>query len=485
LKVADAALRLFPIGQSESNLAIAQPAIRPAQPIVGQAATVTAQVANYGDQPATVAVRMHVEGRTYEAPLRIAARGAAEARFDWTPTKVGTVPIAFSLDGGGRGLTLDKSTGVFAAVVTSRRVLLVTDRSIDDPTTGAYFVARALAPDPAGAIELRICRPGQLATRIVEDNPEFVVLVEAGGLTGGGVTALRADIAGGGAGLWVVDSEAAAAAVKEAGPIAGVTDGTWHADLRRGVDAARFDGPVLGVFEGASRGLLLRQTFRGGLVCKAAVSASVLISFADGCPLLVTQSSGLGRLAMLAAALNPQAATIVREPVFLPLLHQLVRELGGGPSEVRRVHPGEAAVIALDKSVPPDRLRVEGPGHAPIAWRAQAEGQRTLIRIAPVENVGAYTVLDARSGQVLGGTYVEVDPSESDLTTLTKTSADTAQLASGGGMAAAPTARELWPLLAVLAVVLIATEQLLVWLWPSENGTRQIAAKLIGVAEGA
>jgi hypothetical protein len=101
-----------------------------------------------------------------------------------------------------------------------------------------------------------------------------------------------------------------------------------------------------------------------------------------------------------------------------------------------------------------------------------------VVQLAPVDRVGPYVVRDVRTGQIVGGTYVDLDPAESDLATVTVggggVQPSSARIVPGtDGSAMVPRVGppvELWPMLAGLAVALLALEQWLLWLWPTGAG---------------
>ena len=497
-------MRLRPVGHAEPNLTIRLPAVSPAFPVAGQAAVVSAEVVNFGARAAAVTVRLEAQGQTHVAPLRVPARGAAEASFSYLPRRVGAQLVTLTLEGPAEDFTLDKSTGLLINVAAGWRVLLVTDKSTDDPAAAAYYVARALAPEAPAAggmsqVALATCRPDDLAALLGANRPMFVVVVEAGAIGPEGRGALRDYLAGGGSALWVIDSAQAAAALRQLGagdldqhdtPVMPGLGGErwWRTDLQRGISDGRFDDPVLAVFEGPSRALLLRQTFRAGLVCQAAPSAEALLTLADGSPLLAAQWRGRGRLAVLTAPLNPEATGMVREPVFLPLVQQIVRALSPGAPPPGNPHPGQSAVISVSARATDAPLRVRGPGAESVAFTAAMQGQTTLVRIARVDRVGPYVVEAADTGQILGGTYVDLDPAESDLATLPPAAAPAPGAAAHVTVGAAGASHELslhplelWPFLAGAAVALMALEQCLLWLWPMKASVGDGAGGQTGV----
>lgn len=206
-----------------------------------------------------------------------------------------------------------------------------------------------------------------------------------------------------------------------------------------------------------------------------APSAVALLRDDDGWPTLACRWIGAGRLAVFTADLSPGNSDLVKGPLFVPLLHQLVRGLTPGPPAPGITHPGDSPVFMID-GLPHhrntnDRLAAYGPDNQPVRFStSDVDEDHRTIQLEPVQHIGRYRIVHREAGTLLGDTYVELDPAESDLRTsdqhsVSKDASHETPVAAAGDWKGPnnplrPDGAELWPYLITAAVLLIALEVL-------------------------
>ena len=450
--------RVHRVGEGARNVAVSQPRLSPVEPIVGQRAEVHVDVAVYPDRhpstgdrvdaadPVSVAVDTTFEGRSQTRTVELRPGSVRTVGFTITPRDPGPARLDVGVVAGGDTFDLDNRTGRFFTVRASRRVALVTGADVNDPRRAAYYFARAAAasPDtadpslsPVGGVVLEHWRSDEIEQRLAgsprsdaadmraELAPSAVVIVEAGGLDPNALIALHRYIKSGGAVVWIVDSPEAVAALRSwtlpgsatgVSPIIPGAGVSWSHNADRHLAGGRFDDPLLSVFEGPARGALMRVTFSTAWLGSIEPASVDLLRYNDGSPALACRWIGAGRLAVFGADLSPGASGLVKGPLFVPLLHQLIRGLTPGPPTPAAPHPGEHYLLTLDAQLPGRGVVINGPGGEGVSVAVvPADRQRVTLRFDRLARVGAYQVSQAGDEAWAGGVYVEPDPAESDM----------------------------------------------------------------------
>ncbi|MFA9476911.1 BatA and WFA domain-containing protein [Phycisphaerales bacterium AB-hyl4] len=424
---AGAAVRYHAIEGPTDNVAVGRVRVSPAQPVVGQSATVMGEVSNYGPAAVSATVALRVGGDDDagdEADRRVVSveldgdGGRATVSFEVVFDEAGLQEVVVDRVGADDALAADDRAGVFVYVRAARAVHLLTRGDVDDASGAAYFVSRALRPSGRDddendarrltGVALTVGSPSALTAAI--DRDAVVLLVEAGALSSAERAGLAAHLRRGGGVMWVVDD---AAALRSAGLLSEQvtlpmlpTDeadppdaaGAWGG---RRFGAGRFDHDVLAVFEGPARAALLRSRLGRTWAGTLAGDATGLVYFADGSPAVAWGVVDEGRLAMVAGSLSPGegGGDFVRGPAMAPLVHQLVRHLSPGAAGAVEVHPGGAS----DPGGRPGGYVVrEGEGGGPT------DGVRGLRGRDRASDGGEDEV-------VVGGVWVTVEPGASDL----------------------------------------------------------------------
>ncbi|MEX0885559.1 MAG: BatA domain-containing protein [Phycisphaeraceae bacterium] len=459
-RLAQLGATLTDVGGHAPNVAAHDVRVAPASPMVATPATVTARVANHGDEPADVTLRLLLHPRGEEVAhqrVRVPAFDAAAVRFDAVFDRPGRHGVEVALAPGRvDALPADDAAGVVVDVRAWQRVSLITAADAGDARTAAYHLTRALAPtgqrdDHGRGIDV-------VGREHAADPDAVVVIVEAGSLDGDTLAALARRLREPGAAglLWIADDAAAAASIQQLAdehattlPATPATAAT-SAIARAGNDDERpvrlgevaFDRPPFDALPGGGRSALVEMRFPQ-VADLPAPREAVRARLRDGRPLLVvgparddagTLLSG-GHVAIWTAALTLLAG----DPLLVPLLHELVRELADVGEAGATLHPGDA----IDA----------GEGAAALLDPAgTAVNARTAARLALP---GRY-----RDGDGEPAVWVNVDPAESDLRRAPALGA-TRDAIAGPTFVLHVEAIELWPAILVVAMLALIVEPVL------------------------
>jgi len=486
-------LRTHRVGHDTPNLALSNPTLSPVRPIVGQPAVVTASVSNFTDTDTStrVVVQMAYEDQTQSAAVVVGPGQTQAVSFAFAPVRSGPAFVSLRIDEG-QSFDPDDRTGLCFTVADARRVAMVTDADRNDPQSAAFYFARALQPDPldheSARIDLTHWPVSELSPRLITGDstspPDAVVLAEAGRLGAQALGALYRYLADGGAVIWGIDSSEAAASLSRFGkldpeiaisPVIPRDESPWVTQSNKQIQSGQFDDPLLTIFEGPARAAFMRLRFGSIMAGQLATSAVALLRDDDGWPALACRWIGAGRLAVFSADLSPGNSDWVKGPLFVPLLHQLVRGLTPGRPVPVITRPGDNPVVVIDDAKQSNgRLVAYGPDGQPVRFTVSAPDEdHHAVQLEPASQIGRYTVAHRETGAVLGGAYVGLDPAESDLRAASPSpqtaavdpsrQAGTAPLAgtSLGPTPLRPDTTELWPYLIVMAVGFMGLE---VWL---------------------
>jgi hypothetical protein len=444
------------VGEPAENLALARADVEPAHPIAGQAATVSVEVANHSDQAREVAVLCTVEGVARRARARLEPWTQSSVAFDARFERAGLNDVRFAIEAND-AMPDDDTAGLVAVVAERRPVMLITAADPDNETNGVFFLSRAIEPEAGGVggASLRVVRPEEVTGLPRSDRPVVYVVAEVGRLPESAVEELRRRVEAGDGLIWFADSQAsvdALALLGEASPITPVHRAAGaFTERRRTFGSARFDHEVLSILPGPGRSSLLQVAFDRTMDGTLRPPTEALIDFDDGQPAAAIGGADAGRIAVIAADISLGSSAFVKNPAFVPFVHELIRHVAPGPVDDTPPFVGEAMATKADR-------HWVGPAGQALDARA----------VARVDKVGPYQLIDSATGQVVDGRWVGIDPAEGDLRIAGREglqgATDLAGQAAVGGPVLRPVGVELWPYLALAALLLLLAEPLVLYL---------------------
>jgi hypothetical protein len=193
----------------------------------------------------------------------------------------------------------------------------------------------------------------------------------------------------------------------------------------------------------------------------ASAGAAVLARFDDGSAALVERAVGAGRVLVWGTTFDAYWSNLALEPIYLPLVHQIVRRGAGFEPPRQWTQVGQVVDMAIDGSA---ALVVNTPGGTRLDV-----ADNSLVTL---DEQGFYEVREARAGgRTLRHHAVNVDVTESDVAALDPAEVATAvmppagQVRSGAARALAPAEQEqrqaLWWYLLIVVFGLLITEAVL------------------------
>ncbi len=381
--------------------------------------TVTARLTTNGMVPGDLPVALEVDGRAVETRTINFGEGSS----GYVTFSALTLPETGSTRGTLR-IPADvlQADDEFHFVLSSdQRIPVLVVEGAGSTQGASYFLERALSIGSAPGFRPTIRRGGALRAVDLQPNP-VVILNQTpfpGGVEG---ERLRAYVEEGGGVIMLLGSN---------------TAGDWSGvlpNIPAAVDRSRGGGvtmgfvdmghPVFEAFAGPRTGDFSAARFYRYRPLPAGSFPRVLARFGDGGAALAERPVGAGRLLVWTSTLDTNWNDLTLQPVFLPFLHQLVKYAAGhepprswltvgDPFDVRGVLPaGEQGGIAVS----PSGTRVQVTSGTPIE----------------LTEVGIYELRNSQGNDRLASFAVNVDPSESELSSFDAEEMRAALVAAAG-----------------------------------------------------
>ena len=416
-------------------------------------AVATANLVNQGAARTALPVTLEIDGRRVETRnVDLPAGGAATVEF---------APVTLAQQGLTRGVVripddaLPVDNAFNFALSPDQRLSVVV---VDGGGGGGYFLERALSiGDQPGFAT--VVRP-QGGLRAVDLANAAVVILNQAPMPGGEVgNRLRAFVENGGGLLFLMGTNSTGAWEGVLPDRVGrVTDHTAVGGTALGyID---FGHPTFEPFATAGSGDLTAARFYRYRSLPEIPNQRILARFGDGAPALTEQPAGKGRVMVWASTPDGEWNDLAVQPVFLPLVHQMVKHASGYAPSRPALTVGDPFDPATARAAAGDYAMAVSPADE----RIELEVGRPLILDEP----GFYELRDPRSGQEATAIAVNVDPEESSLEAIVPAtlasaltpSADAARTAGGTTLTLAEREREqsAWWYLVVVGFVLLAAE---------------------------
>jgi len=480
----------------KANCSITNMTTTPAIPIVNQTLIAGAVVTNHGNQLIQASVTLSGSSiRSQTISVQLKPGTSQPVRIPCQLADVSPAYLELTVNAEDDVLAVDDRVGLFVEPRTARQVMLMTADNMDEPTSGAYFVRRALLPDDSNEtdIELQVINAQEAISPM--RMADAVVIVSAGRVPDAIQHRLLRYLHSGGAVLWIVDSQEAVEGLAAFNqvlpndidvPIVPAVASSWGSAAADRTVVARFEDPLLSAFEGASRSAFGELHFSTVMRGRTASEATNLLTFNDGQPLLAHQWIGRGRLAVLATSIAPAHSDLVKRPLFVAMLHELVRNLAPGPGGVISPTVGSHVSINVNHELTSDMVVATGPDGAPLdVLTIEPHEDRSVIHLGRQSKVGRYELRHSATNDLLGGTFVEADPRESNLTatkprTLKRHYSISSRWRTDQRIKRILAQRiELWPWLTLLAVVFLVLESLLMGRFDQSRGSKSLSEAVV------
>ena len=229
--------------------------------------------------------------------------------------------------------------------------------------------------------------------------------------------------------------------------------------------------PALSVFASPDDGDLRRVPIHAHWTTGSLpADARVLARIDRSTPWILERDLGGGRVILVTTSATPADSDLPRTPLFVPVLHGLVRHLALEPRDGEATNQGEPLEVTLREGEENASITVTGPDSSPLPT-ARIDDGRPRWRCEDTTDPGFYTFHITREEHGARSTMraVNVDPRESNLTRIPTDRLDPLRTAVGlrvvrdvhetrGGDLTAKAQVERWPHVLAAALLLLFLE---------------------------
>jgi len=460
------ACRLRPVTtEAVDNVAITAARIVPAAPVTGEPAEISCTVFNCSPKPREETVRLELGEFTHETRVTLPPFGTADAAFSVTFSRAGSFAGKVTL--APDNLNEDNTRYLAVNVGKGLEIVLVSDADETDWKSCAYYISRALAPSPQAAPGINLARRrGQDLDRGILETADVFCLAAPATLSGEAVEIITRRVNEGARLISFLDGPTAPTLLF---PALNPPFQLQNTVVSQNGDPVTMNmSKIFGELDaGDFSTLRFRRHFQNRPL--AGRTGDTLLSYPDGSAALTISSAGRGAMVLVNLPLTADGGDFVGNPIFPVTLHELLRVLRQDSAE-RTVTPG--ATWTLDApTVGEGAVTVTAPDGKKVEAQILSSGRTTRLALPAAKIPGIYSVKQADS--VVACAVVNVDPRESDTRPLAvenlKPGEKSAVTVMRGEeeVATGEKARDLWPLLAAAAAILLAAEMLLLALWRS------------------
>lgn len=373
--------------------------------------TVTAGLSNKGDEPLKdVPVILSVDGHDLET-TRAAVAPHASASVTFAPFTLATANVRGSIRAGSDPLPADNN--FFFVLAPSEPVSLAIVDGLDR-SDASLFLARALSIGSTPAFQIDTTSASRLAPATFDKRS--VVVLNDTPFPPGGAGALKRFVERGG-GLLIVAGDRTTWPSSEAELFPGKLGQAVDRMSGRSASLGFLDysHPIFEVFKAPHSGdFSAAHVFRYRSV-EIGPKDRVLARYDDGAVAAAERKVGLGRVVVWTTTLDDTSTDIAVKPVFLPLVHQLVRYLAHYEAPTSWFTVGQ--VLDLSARIRSRAARiVVSPSGDRTTQSGGGEGAEGLLEL---NEQGVYEVRS--TGATTGrpeSIAVNLDPAESDLSPL-------------------------------------------------------------------
>jgi hypothetical protein len=458
-------------GQDFSNISIPSVAFARASFSGQERLTVTAGVVNRGSAPANgVMASLEIDGHQIESkPVSVGANSSTSVSF--AQFTLADAYVRGTVRAGTDGLPTDNA---FHFVLTpSRPVSILVVSSAEqsgDRSDPSLYVSKALSIGNAPAFQVDVTAPVRLVPGNLEKRA-VVILNDTPFPPGAAGGALKRFVEQGG-GLLVVLGEHSTWPAGEASLLSGTLGAPVDRPDGRGgtIGFLDYSHPVFEIFKAPRSGDFSgTRVFRYRAFTASPVSR-VLARFDDGAVAAAEQRVGAGRVIAWNTTFDDSWSDLARKPIFLPLVHQMMRYLARYEEQAAWKTVGQVLDLAATPALAGKRDRVvltPSGKRVPMSSTAGPE-------FVELDEQGFYELRSAGAAEARPpAVAVDLDPAESDLSAMDTREFTAALTGRAAPEASRPKAAEpptpqdlerrqaIWWYLLLGGVLLLATETIL------------------------
>jgi hypothetical protein len=459
---------------NRENLGITSLRVRPAAPRVGETANAEAEVFNSSGSARRVALQLQLsDGRHFGDTATIGPFSSGAVTFPLTFDKPERVELTATLPDDNM-----PEDNVRRTVVDLRKVaniLLLTDEDVNAPTSAAFYLSRALEPDPTANSGFRVTtvRPENLNNPTLS-SADAVIVCNTPGMPEVQYKALSRYAQNGGNLVWMLYGDRLSDELAGFGKVLPeseplpfrlqtLVDISGHGQGYVSLSEARYDSRLLKAFRDTGGILSIPKFSHYYITSEVDQRGEVLLKYDDGTAAAVRTGEGSGNLLLLNMSPAPSWSDLAKQDVFVPLLHEFLKGILLKDSGQKESYPGTPAATTIE----PTKLAVtcEDPDGKilPVTF----DHSNGAAVIDKVSKPGFYRLF--AGADEMASLPVNPHPDETDLRAIDprelegkrqRTVSVMGSATADSGISVLKKGIDLWPYLVALAILCLFGEQL-------------------------
>ena len=444
------------------NVAITGARLVPAEPVAGEPVQAICSVFNCTPRPREENVRLEFPDFAQETHVALPPFGSADAVFNLAFSHTGSFAGKASIQPD--DLIEDNTRYLSVRVNKALQILVVSDSDDNDERSAAFYVSRALSPSPQVTPGLNtVRRHSQDTDRGILETADIFVPVAPVMLSGEAAEIIARRVQDGASLISFIDGPTSPMLVF---PALNPPFQLQHTVSSPAGDSVRM-GPgklFAGLDAGDFSSLRFHRHFQNVVFTNR--QSDVLLSYLDGSAALTFSPAGNGAAVFVNLPLTPDDADFIGSPIFPATLHETLSALRRGSGD-HPAYPGTPWMLDVPTGGE-GAVRMSDPHDHAVVAHVLASGRITRLALPPAGEPGDYVVKQADN--LIAHAAVNVDPRESDtrpiaLADLKSGEGSSVSVVQQDDLAISNQNRQLWPVLAATAAVLLALEMLLLAFW--------------------
>jgi hypothetical protein len=456
---------------SQINLALHRARVEPMLLVPAQSATLRCSIENHSEVDLATGITIETMNNRMSRIVEMSSHSATEISQPLQFDQPGLQTVELSID---RKDALPSDDRQHAAVYVwgEDDLVLLTDHNVNDRDGLAFYLRRAVSPFAESAETPRVVDVEQLdampaTPRVVlvvlqkRPSPKLLNTIESLMQSGTGI-------------LWLAASTDALIDLHTGKPLprddvdtSSMVYDTMHFTAAGPQWAAVFDGNSIDALH-QCRFLRARTP-----PLPDSSAALALAAWSDGTPAILLRAGSPGPFITITAPIGPHSTAFSRSAAFVPVIHEMMREVFDPAAFIRHVNVGKRGTAEMPTSIDPLSLKLVGPGTTPADFVIRRTAATTRLITEPIKASGAWRILDS-TGRSIAGILAHIDERESDMSVTSlshlNVSSDehaaksdiTFDASSKPATPVRPAAlRPLWPLLVMLLGLLLVADAVL------------------------
>ncbi len=445
----DCAVDAVVIASPDANVGLEAAGIAPQMVLPGQPCAVRVRARAFAGASTAAVLRIELNGREQSVrSIEIPGEEGAETAIMLTIPNEGfthSISITHARD----ALSLDDRVFFSVNVGESIPVVLIADDDPDDPASGTFYLARALAPfgDARDRFVPRVVASSALNLATL-GAARVVFVGDVTRISESAVAALKGHLASGGGIVWFCGggalSENLAALERSMPDLLPFVPGAARQPVA-GRPGTRIvpgaSGTAMLTSFDASTFVALGQAWMGRVRDCSRIRSDALqvLAYDDGTPGLSVRRYGDGTFALANFSPAPRNGDLGRHAAFVALAQNLAAGVVPEGEGVAALHPGATVAIAVrgDMGAAGDFTVIGADGRKRLDASIIRDRNSAVVTVPNVEHVGIYRVeRTSRPGVTVASAAVNMDPRESDTRSLSSETLGALLRASSAGGAA-------------------------------------------------